>query len=87
MLEGRRDEVDVRRDRSICRSDDWSRSIPHLTNKIAAALPDLWPKLRRLVVDGEHRQRLQAIDIRYDEGMMDTGKWYVATNTPTNNIR
>ena len=65
MLEGRRDEVEVRMDRSM--------SIPRLTNKIAAALPDLRPKLRRLVVDGEHRQRLQAIDIRYDEGMMDTG--------------
>ena len=53
---------------------DVSVSLHQLTDDLLAALPGLWPHLNRLDIAGEQRQRLQASDIRAEQGMTDIGQ-------------
>ena len=47
------------------------------TDSLLAFLSRLWPNLYGLFIAGEQRQHLQAIDIRAEQGMTDTGQWYI----------
>ena len=46
-------------------------------NTLLGFLPRLWSDLYGLEIEGEQRQHLQAIDIRAEQGMMDTEQWYI----------
>ena len=49
-----------------------SVSLPYIDYNTAAALPSQYPNVKRLVIAGEQGRHLQAVDIRADQGMVDT---------------
>ena len=56
--------------------DKWL-SLHRPSESLLDFLSSLWPDLYSLFIAGEQRQRLQAIDIRAEQGMTDTGQWYI----------
>ena len=58
-------------------AENESVSLTRTNNNFLAFLSRLWLNLYGLFIAGEQRQRPQAIDIRAEQGMTDTGQWYI----------